>query len=199
MSYDYQVYCEILAAIGIHHGHVADWLRAMARPSGRALAAFCSQLSPMLARSGSGEDLADWVKGNRGVSQDLRAIGELSEYGADWPVHIPVSVEEFRRHLLMGQATALLLATDPMPGGMAPALWHGRLHVLRYAVDQDGDTTWGLHSVDANKFDAWWDYDRYRDGATIGTPGLPSLAAASAALSNLFAVPGAGWIVSASR
>ncbi|MEJ5169383.1 MAG: hypothetical protein WHU10_00185 [Fimbriimonadales bacterium] len=177
------------------------WLQAMAKPSGRSLALFCSQLAPA-NRSGDApsQDALGWADGNPNGFGYQRALDALRHWGAAWPGgDAPATAHRFYRELLLGQACALFLGVNPLPIGMAPAIRGDDVYVLRYAAD--GVTSWAAYDRDAHAFHAAWDYGRYgSDPLRAQTTGLPSLASAQLALDIMLGHgQGAGWVAGASR
>lgn len=195
---------DLADALGLNSYAAGRWLQAMARPSGHALALFCSQLPPAswAGADDPSTDALGWADQNPNQFGYQRALDALRHWGAAWPGGgAPLTAQRFYRELLLGQACALFLGVHPLPIGMAPASRGNDVYVLRYAAS-NGVTSWGAYDRDAGAFRTAWDYDAYGPGPLRAqTTWLPSLASAQLALDIMLGGDGqgAGWVAGASR
>lgn len=191
------------SALGLGPHTLTHWLQAMARPSGHALALFCSQLPPAhwAGADGPSRDALGWADQNPNSFGHQRALDALRHWGVAWPGGAPLTARRFYRELLLGQAAAMFAAKQPIPLGMAPALRGNDVYVLRYAA-ANGVTSWGAYDRDAAQYRTAWRYNDHGHGPLRAqTTGLPSLASAQLALDIMLGGDGqgAGWVAGASR
>jgi hypothetical protein len=195
---------DIADALGLNSYALTIWLQAMAKPSGHALALYCSQLPPAVwaGADDPSSDALGWASQNPNGFGYQRALDALRHWGAAWPGgDAPLSAQRFYHELILGQACALFFGINPLPIGMAPAISDGGVYVLRYA-SSNGCTSWSAYDRDAHAFHAAWDYDAHGPGPLRAqTTWLPSLAGAQLALDIMLGGDGqgAGWVAGASR
>lgn len=194
----------IAAALRLSSYTLSLWVQAMAQPSGRSLALFCSQLPPANwhGPDGPSTDALGWAEQNPNGFGYQRAFLALRHWGAAWPGgDAPLTAQRFYRELMLGQACAMFAAKQPIPIGMAPALRGDDVYVLRYAV-RDGITSWTACDLDAGAFRTHWDYASHgSDPLRAQTTGWPTLTSAQLALDMMLGGGGqaTGWVAGASR